>query len=72
MLLVRLLPTVATLGIAVATAFYADAHSWSDGETQGALAAVIGASVALDFLISWLRDRARAARGANQRRDLAK
>jgi len=69
---VRLLPTVAILGIALATAFYADAHSWSDGETQGALAAVIGASVALDLLVSWLWDRARAARDANRRRDLAK
>ncbi|HEX8688927.1 MAG TPA: hypothetical protein VF729_01650 [Solirubrobacterales bacterium] len=72
MLVLRLLPAMATLAIAVATVFYADAHSWSDGETQGALAAVIGASVALDLLLSWLWDRTRAARAASRRHDLAK
>jgi hypothetical protein len=72
MLLVRLLPTVATLGIAVATVFYAEAHSWSDGETQGALAGVLGASVALDLLVSWLWSVARDTRSAKRRRDLAK
>jgi hypothetical protein len=72
MLFMRLLPTAATLGLAVATLFYADAHSWTDGETQGRLAAVIGVSVVLDLALSWAWDRARAVRGAARRSDLVK
>jgi hypothetical protein len=64
-----LIPLVVAMTLSGAVIAIADAHSWSDSTTQGAIIAIIGGTTLALFLTDWRETRLHRGQEGPDRRD---